>query len=363
MISKWTLSILLTSLTLMTLLKEFETRKLFKYYSIESYLQLSQFKAAKLKVKNKDFELLELWESILTGRSAPVSKWIKQQYAKLGLNHLFTPSGFHLSSLTVPLFVIIKNQKFQFIFLILIGLTTLIFTVPSALRRMSLVKIHQKIFGIQGGFLIALFADLIIGGASHSMLSFTYSLLFLGIIYSSEKKGWILILFFASQVFISFNQEILISPLILIFSPILNLLFSLVMPFLFLLSWPLQDWQLNVGLFILRNLQRCVEFTAMMIEYFPQFLPNFIFIIIIISFLTAKKRLIILCLVFYTSELNIDLQKHPGTSTYEFIPQGSVTKMNGSRFYYVNGSCKRELIKGFWWEKCSPKRRGSKREK
>ena len=363
MMKNWTLTILLISISLMSILKEFETCKLNKLYSREAYLHLIHFKEAKTKLKNSDQELLELWESILTGRSAPVSGWIKIQYAKLGLNHLFTPSGFHLSALTTPLFCFIKRNQFQFILLIIISVLTYIFNVPSALKRMSLVKVHQKIFGIRFGFLMAFLLDIVTSISNISMISLTYSFLFLGIIYSGEKKGWIVILFFIGQILIAFNQELLISPLILLFSPILNLLFSLAMPFLFLLSWPLNDLQLKLGLSILKALQTCVELMAITIEAFPQFLPDLFSILILFGLLVANKKMILFSLLLSSSVLNLDLQKYPGTSTYEFIPQGPIKEIKDSRFFYSDGTCKRSLIKGFWWEKCSPKRRGSIRKK
>jgi hypothetical protein len=348
MIKTWTLAILSLSLLLLTILKEFESRKLTPFFPRENYLILKQFKIAKNRLEIKEVELLEVWESIITGRSAPVSKWIKDQYSKLGLKHLFTPSGFHLSALTAPLFYFFKNNKFQLFFLGTLAFMSIFTNAPSALKRMSLIKLSQKYWGIKTGFVFALIMDVLMADRNVSLTSFTYSFLFLGMIYSGENKFWILLLFFMGQAIISFTQEILISPLILILSPLLNFLFSIAIPILFLLAWPLKEWQLEWGLCILKVLQKIVIASAGLIEKFPQIFPNLILLLMLVGIFLAHRRLIIICLMFNSHALNLDLQKYPHFSSYEFQPRSS-----------SEGRCKIELIKGFWWERCSPKRRGS----
>ena len=90
---RWLLIILGISCTLLALLKQFELASLKPFYKPERTIKIERFAEAKQRLSQGEQELLELWESMLTGRSAPLNKWMKSQYQQLGLNHLFTPSG------------------------------------------------------------------------------------------------------------------------------------------------------------------------------------------------------------------------------------------------------------------------------
>src|SRR5690606_13223199 len=111
----------------------------------------------------KDQDLLKLWESILTGRSAPLAKWMKERYQTLGLNHLFTPSGFHISAVLFPFMKLIKGHYYQLLMLLLLAGGVLFLPGMSALKRMLLIKINQKILGQHLGFAGALFLDVLFG--------------------------------------------------------------------------------------------------------------------------------------------------------------------------------------------------------
>jgi len=54
---------------------------------------------------------------MLTGKSRSLRKADVKIYQDLGLSHLFTPSGFHLSAVTAPLFKVIASAKLRFAFL------------------------------------------------------------------------------------------------------------------------------------------------------------------------------------------------------------------------------------------------------
>lgn len=100
-----------------------EQKQFYPYFKGQKTFKLQRFEVAKKMSSPEDLELLELWESMLTGRSAPVSKWIKDEYKTLGLNHLFTPSGFHLSAVMLPFMKFIKNRVWQLWILIAVGAT------------------------------------------------------------------------------------------------------------------------------------------------------------------------------------------------------------------------------------------------
>jgi hypothetical protein len=83
---------------LMTLQKSHQSSSLNAYYSSSRPIKISAFEKCKSKLNKNEIDYLVLWESILTGRSGQVKKWMKDRYQLLGLNHIFTPSGFHLSA-------------------------------------------------------------------------------------------------------------------------------------------------------------------------------------------------------------------------------------------------------------------------
>jgi hypothetical protein len=361
----WITFILVTSIILMAILKTHEQRQFRPFFKAEPVIKLQSFSNAKTEVSREELDLLELWESMLTGRTAPVARWIKDKYKSLGLNHLFTPSGFHLSAVLLPVMKLIKSSRWQLITLLL--LTMGIFTLQGqgALKRMALVKLNQRWLNQKTGFLLALLLDMLWGSFIDSPLSFTYSFLFLGLIYSGNR--WLFLWFFLGQALIAYFQGELISPLILLFSPVLNLIFALAMPMLVLLAIPLWDWQLSLGLKLLKGLNYLVVGSAEMSSWLPPLEPNVGVIILLIMIIKNKRRWLPVGLLLLSTHLNSSSTKIPSFGNYEFVPHGEIIKRvlneKGEVIYYSDGKCKRELIRGVWWEKCSPKRRSTRKKK
>ncbi len=216
---RWLLSILIISLTLLCLLKSHELKALKPYFRADSVPKLKSFQDARSKVPKKNLDYLKLWESILTGRSAPLSRMIKDRYKVLGLNHLFTPSGFHLSAILFP-FMKLVNPRHQLWILLFTGIALFFTSGLIALKRMVVIKIHQKALGLHLGFLLSLGVDILVGSFQTNTLSFTYSFLFLGIIYSGLQGIGLIVWFFIGQVLIAYFQNSDVSVLVLFLSPI-----------------------------------------------------------------------------------------------------------------------------------------------
>ena len=301
---------------------------------------------------------------MLTGRTAPVARWIKEKYKSLGLNHLFTPSGFHLSAVLLPLMKLIKSDRWQL--MILIVLTMGIFTLSGqgALKRMALIKLQQKWLDQKSGFLLALLMDMLFGSFLNSPLSFTYSFLFLGLIYSGNR--WLFLWFFFAQALIAYFQGELVSPLILLFSPALNLVFALSLPVLVLLSFPLWHWQLSLGLKLLAGLNALVIKSAEISSLLPPLSPSIGVIILLLLIIKKQKRWLPIGLLLLSSDLNSSSHKLASFGKYEFVPQGEIIKRiqnkKGEVVYFTDGKCQRELIQGLWWEKCSPRRKSTRKK-
>jgi hypothetical protein len=359
----WSIVVIVISFALMWIIKREELKQFNPYFQGQRTFKLSRFEAAKKIIKPDEVELLELWESMLTGRSAPVSRWIKEQYKSLGLNHLFTPSGFHLSAVMLPFMRLIKNKTYHLWLLVLIAGGVFCMTGQGALKRMALIKLNQQLLGQKTGFILALLLDILFGSFMDSPLSFVYSFLFLGIIYSGS--GWLFLWFFFAQSLIAYFSGELISPLIMLFSPLLNLAFAVSMPFLFLLAFPLWHWQLNAGLLILSGLQKLVSLSASLSLYVPSWEINFGVLVCFALFYFRHLKSLALALLILTNSLNLDQQKNPSFGPYDYVPQGHIVKVVsndiGEVVYWSDGKCKRELVRGVWWEKCSPRRRYGKR--
>lgn len=319
------------------------------------------------RVSKEEGPLLRLWESILTGRAAPLSKITKEKYADLGLNHIFTPSGFHLSAILSPLMKVIKHRPAQLMLLLSLGI--LLFFLPGlmALKRMLMIKCFQHLSNLHWGFIGAMILDLLLGSFQGSALSFTYSFLFLGIIYSGAEGIGLIIWFFIGQIIIAFFNGQDISPLLLIFSPILNLGFGIAMPILFLCAYPLTDFQLQLGLKLLSMLQSCVDQLSEMILSVPTIEVSLLTIIGIGIFIFRRWKYLLPLVAFYAHDLNLDLQKRPSYSTQDFSPQGylvsSINIKGELRNKYSDGYCRVKLVRGFWWETCSPRYKRSRKKK
>ena len=358
----WLISILLISFTLLCVLNNWRLRTITPYFRGERVIKLSHFQEAKSRIAKSDQDLLKLWESMLTGRSAPLASWMKERYQKLGLSHLFTPSGFHISAVLFPFLKVIPG-KFHFFLILLLGIGAMFLPGMSALKRMLLIKGNQKLLGLHTGFILALIMDIFWGSFENSTLSFTYSFLFIGIIYSGAKGISLMAWFFLGQILIAYFQGSDVSPLVLVFSPFLNFWFGLAMPLLFLLAYPLWSWQLTLGIWILKGLQMFVDGMAHLSLMMPQLEIHAGVLIFLIVFLKTKRRSLAFAAFLLSSSLNPDLQKNPGATSNEFVPRGEIKQVvyteTDVRVVRSDGNCKLKLVRGFWWENCSPKRRSS----
>lgn len=361
----WPLTIFTVSFILMLIQKSHEARQLGTFYKQDRVIKLRNFEDARLVASKSDLEYLKLWESVLTGRSAPVSKILKEKYRGLGLNHIFTPSGFHLSAVLSPFMKLIKGPRNELVILSLIGLSLCLLPGFGALKRMVLIKAQQRMFGMHEGFIIALVLDILWGSFQESTLSFTYSFLFLGIIYTGCEGVVLIFYFFLAQVMIAYFQGSDISPLLLIFSPLLNLIFTLLMPLLFLLAIPLWGWQLKTGILLLKLAQGAVDLCASLSMKFPTIEVNLVGLVMIIFLQRRYWKSLITLSMLYSHGLNMDHLKATGVSRNEFYPRGTLleTRLQGDRISVIfsDGRCRIKLVRGFWWENCSPKRRSSRK--
>lgn len=347
--------------------KQQELTSLQQFRHSQPTLKLKSFQIAKIGLEVRELELLELWESILTGRSAPLSRWMKERYQRLGLSHLFTPSGFHLSAVLMPFLKIITARTHQFYFLTLLCLLSLLLPGMAALKRMLMIKTQQRLLGQHWGFILALLFDVLFGGFQRGTLSFTYSFLFLGIIYSGVRGSGLVLYFFLGQILIALFQGNDVSPLFIFFSPLLNLAFGLAMPLLFFLAIPLWKWQLFLGLKILACLQFLVDGVAFIVQLAPTLEVQFSTLLIFWFLLKGRWKYTVALTLIFSGRLNLDLQRSPNFGSHEFVPKGAIMQVIHKKDYLKvvrsDGNCRVKLVRGFWWKNCSPRRRSSRKRK
>lgn len=357
----WMITIFTLALMLLLVLKTHEKRSLVPYFKSEPSLKLSHFEAAKKKLSPEEIPLLELWESILTGRVAPLDRWMRQEYKNLALAHVFTPSGFHLSALLWPLMLFLKTKRKRLGTLGVMAFLLSFLPGLGAFKRMTLVKFNQQIFGMKSGFLLAMLLDILFGTFSDSPLGFTYSFLFLGIVYSGARGFTIVVWFYLGQVLIAFIQANQVSPLLLITSPVINTIFALVLPVLFALGYPLWNWQLTAGIFLLKIIQTGVSFIHFYVLKFPLLEVNICFLILLLMLVLRQWRYAVVACLLLSVDLNTDKQKIPVSGTYDGNATGEVMKIVNDKVYRSGGICKRELVRGMWFETCSPRRRSRRK--
>lgn len=351
-------------------LKSKEARSLHKsFFRSAKSIKLEHFqKIRKSQEKSSEKEkLLRIWESILSGRSMIIPKDLKKKFSALSANHLFTPSGFHLSAFLFPFYKFMKGPKYKSLLIFIIFLL-LFFIAPSfkAMKRMSVIKIGGQLWGHKTGFIIGMILDVLIGSFSQSTLGFTYSFIFLSIIYANKKGLHLILYFFIAQCFITYFQEKSISPLILILSPLINGYFSLILPFLIFLSYPLWDWQVFIGITLLKSGVFLLDCFTYLISYFPVVEINGISLLII--FLMMKKKLLytLFLVALFSSGLNQPtkkitfLKKWEVQSSHDYFKKHELrvkkNKYGVSRFKF--GSCRTQNYQGQAIQKCRFTKKG-----
>lgn len=344
----WILIIFVISFCILAIISSQTNNSLMTYFARSSYIHLKQFENNRPEIKKSEQENFKIWESVLTGKSIGLNKKTKIKYSRLGLNHLFTPSGFHLSALLLPLFKIFRSISSQLTIFSIIGIILLWTPGQEALKRMLLIKFNQKLIGQKAGFIFAISLDILFGSFKNVTTGFTFSFLFLGIIYSGAKGIGIIFWFFIAQLLIAYFLNLPTSPLLIIFSPLLNFYFALIMPALFLLAFPLYHWQLNAGLWLIQTMQTLVDYCYNITTHFPVINPNIMILIIVLMFINRKFILCAFFCLVLSDSVNIEKSKPRFLSRYELADGEGVR-------------CKQELIVGYWYKKCSPLR-GSTRK-
>jgi hypothetical protein len=214
----------------------------------------------------------------ITGHEPYRQNELKQSLRNLGLIHLLTPSGLHLSSL----FILIKKWRILYP----ICLFSLFLPGLYSLKRVAIIKTFRSFLPLKVSFILSFCIDLLFGNFINSPISFSLSFLFLGIIIFIRKNLWLH--FFIGQMIVSLFFEQSISILALFISPLLTFIFSCAFP------WLLMSYFTSFGLgfsawFIKKFLWIVSKSDILLIE------PSFI---LILAFILIKRKWSLLFLYF-----------------------------------------------------------------
>lgn len=267
---------------------------------------------AKEIVKNRTkAELLK--NSFLCGGKKGLKRFHKQAYKNLNLYHLFTPSGIHLGifyMLNLPLINLVgrKSNILKFIF------NTFLFIWPwlidgfYSLKRISgmqLIKLLPFKIDSKKIFFIFFTLDYFFGTYKYSEISWTFSFLFLGIVFHTHHKSFIQfsLYLFSGQLLASVFSMDLIYPLSFFPSFLLTALFTPVFMLVFF------DNLFNlIGIELLSSTSNKVVlgFDSIVIWFnqiilaTPKIRPEFLSFILTIGILIKSKKIIIVSLIFHS---------------------------------------------------------------
>ncbi|MBT3585274.1 MAG: hypothetical protein HN509_10220 [Halobacteriovoraceae bacterium] len=190
----------------------------------------------------------KLLRSYVTGDKSGLTKRFRKEHRNLNLYHLFTPSGLHLSSvflLASPLFSYTRNRSllfFKVLHALCCGLPFFLSGFYS-LKRMALYRLARtSLSGKHSSFtvfLLVFLLDFSFGSFKSSPLSWIYSFLFLGIIFSSRQRSatTLALQLFGGQLLIAYFQVSSITYIGFIFGFLSTALFGLLFPFFLLIYW------------------------------------------------------------------------------------------------------------------------------
>lgn len=212
--------------------------QIFDSQSLNSVQKKASPKLNKDRFTGESHKLTSFYISSQTGDKSEISRKLKSSLKEFGLIHLLTPSGIHLSSLLLFIFLFIKKKFYKYIYF---AFLLLIIPVSGFYSLKRILYFHIfKCFRLstEAAFICTFIFDLLIGGFSNSPLSYAFSFLCWGvIIFSQKSKIQVIYNLFLAQLIICYFNQSEINILSIIINPIFTSLFSFVFPILSINFW------------------------------------------------------------------------------------------------------------------------------
>lgn len=306
--------------------------------------------------------------SYVLGDKRKLNRSLKWAHKQLSLLHLFTPSGLHLSSIFLLIWPILRMFSPRIRRVLSLILFILPFFLPGfwAIKRICLLRILKLFFSKLSWFsvfIIGFILDFFWGTFDNSPLSFCFSFLFLGLIFSLEDKRRLPLVLLCGQVLIAYFWQNQVNPFAVFLGQILTAIFSFLFPvFVMDLLIPLKILSYPLELFKI-----LVLFSAKLVKNLPTFYVSFdilILFFLLISKLGLKKKIyLMLCFIsFYPPNLfNLPPKYLRGKRKHDFYEveeRINIAKIKrtrrGYKVEYLNGySCNYTLYNTFWRKKCN----------
>lgn len=309
-------------------------------------------------IKNWNRTARSFYIATQSGYKKELPRIIKIELKKLGLIHLLTPSGIHLSSLLIFLFIFIRRRN-RLVIYIFASFFILPLVGFYSLKRILIFHLLKSFIKSNKVAFLSTFAiDLLFGGYLNSPLSFTYSFLCWGVIIFSPSKGMLIINLFLSQIYINYFNSEEINFLSIILNPILTSIFSLFFPLMSFNFWVFKfDFLFSaiyefINLFI-GTVQFLNQHTYSMLftPFFPMLLVPFI------KPLFNGKALFIY-LFISSQNLNIIKMNNLNSSKKHYLGlalRQELIKAKRNKLNFIDRNCSKKLDSGFWRISCNKK--------
>ena len=279
-----------------------------------------------------------MWIALVSGERKVLAKGEKELFLRLGVTHIFTPSGMHLSTLTI---FMTKGRIFKWASLLL-GTLMGLFNFFPAMTRVLILKSAPKGFSF---FCLIMFMEgAIFSWQSHD-ISWICSWMFLGFCYFSLKSHRAL-WFALGQMLLChvFFQEW--SPVGIIVNLFMMILLQILFPIL-LISSLIPNIPHDLPLLALKLTYEGLSLIDSIHQNFTLFIPHLghLCFFLLWIMLTGHKRLLLPIILLV---LSAPLNQQKRTSF-------SDSKWEGSGIRIVRCDC--EWRNQRWEEKCRPLKR------
>ncbi len=275
----------------------------------------------------KDKKLAALVIKSLTGHEFKRLTTEKESLRKLGLLHILTPSGLHLSLFTKIFRYLPHWSHLNYLLL-------LFFLLPGlfSLKRMLLLKQFNKVFNLKTSFFLMFLFDLLRGSYAESPLSYSFSFLFLAIVISQPKKLWLH--FFLANLIICFFLKNSISIVAIFLAPLFTFFFTLTFPFIVLTLLSPLSFVVHLCYFVIQPYFGLLfYFTSFPIENIH---VSLLTIVCFLLYLIFKNKMALIGVLLWINPLNFE---QPNLSIR--LPRNIYSKKTG----ICKVQLKRDLLK------------------
>lgn len=285
-----------------------------------------------------------LLNAFVSGNKKRIPKKTKTTFEELGILHLFTPSGVHLSSILFLFLSLLSRVKHRLFFYIPLLALAYLCTPFHSIKRILLlksVKAWKPSTHIFNCFLISFIWDFFLGTYKLSPLSFSYSFLFLGIIvsYIDKPKLTLPLAIFGGQIIANLFTGVPLFISGFFWNSVLTFVFGLLYPFFFIFFWfpsiPFSEEVLKVFIW-------ATNFSHTMATLTGRIYPT-LNLVILCFYLTGggRRTFLISLLLLFSSTPLMNIKSKPRGAPHDQIPYEIIEyNRNGFTTWHSDRICR-----------------------